>query len=209
MTNGETFFLVALILVLILAPFIAVVVAGLRHSKETYEVAYKAKSFNNTWQQYFISLDIFFACFLTIMGCFFVKATFAIRSNSSSVPDWVSYFLLFSFALMLLSLAMYILALVINHWKYTRDVIITFDPQNKTIFITTSCDRYELHEDNIELVDHFSNQSLKMPFLFYRLKIGDIPVLILTGGTRGVFGIFEFFKKITIQYHRQLFPVIR
>jgi|GEM_PF-6687930 len=34
MTNGETLFLVALIMVLILGPFAAMIIAGLRHNKE-------------------------------------------------------------------------------------------------------------------------------------------------------------------------------
>jgi|GEM_PF-5424791 len=143
------------------------------------------------------------------MGSLFVKATFSIRNNSLSVPDWASYLLLFSLALMMLALAVYIFALVINHWKYTRNVIITFDPQNKTIFINTTCDKYELHEDDIEHVDAFSNQNPKMPYLFYLLRIRDRPELILTGNTRGVLGVFEFFKKIPIQYHIQHFPIIR
>lgn len=208
MTNGETFFLVAITLILILAPFAAMVVAGLRQSKETYQVLYKAESFNNPWPQYFISLDIFFASCFTIIGGSIFSLTFNLKIGPSSIPDWCVYALLYGIILMMLSLSGYIFFLTINYWKYTRDVIITFDPKTKTIFVGTASHEYVLHKDDIKQVEIFTNGNYKLLFLYYRFRLQNGEEFLLTGHTKGVFGIFEYFKKIPSKYHKQAFPVI-
>ena len=208
MTNWETFIVVAITLVLILGPFAAMIIAGLRHSKETYQVLYKAESFNNPWPQYFISLDIFFASFFTILSGLIFSLTFDLKIGPSSIPDWCVYALLYTIVLMILSLSGYIFSLTINYWEYTKDVILTFDPKTKTIFVRTASCEYVLHEDDMKEAEIFTNDNYKLPFLYYRFRLQNGEELLLTGHTKGVLGIFEYFKKIPQNYHKQFFPII-
>lgn len=109
----------------------------------------------------------------------------------------------------MLVLGMYMLSLTLNYWKYTKNVSITFHPELKCITINTDADEYNLHEGDIGNVEIFTNGNHKMFFAYYRLELKNGEELILTSRSKGVFGIFEFFKNIPSTRYVRWFPIIR
>lgn len=209
MTNGETLFLVAFTMVLLLGPFALMIFSLLKHSKETYSVLYTARTFSTSAFEYFFCFEIFFGSFLVIMSGFIFSASIGMKVSTSSVPDWCAYVTIYFLILMTLILGMYIFYIVLNYWKYTKNIIIAFDPEKKSIIINTDYQEYILHEGDIENVEIFTNNNYKLFFAYYRLKLKNSEELILTSRTKGVFGIFEFFRNIPSVSNVKRFPIIR
>lgn len=209
MTNGETLFVVAFIMVLLLGPFAFIIYSLLKHSKETNSVLYTPRTFQTSVFEYFFSLDIFFGGYLAIMGGFIFSASIDMKVSPSAVPDWCAYAALYCVVLMMIGGSIYILYLPVNYWKYTKNVTITFDPETKSITINTDSDEYIIHEEDIENVEIFTNNNYKFFFAYYRLKLKNSKELLLTSKSKGVLGIFEFFKKIPTAQNIKQFPIIR
>jgi len=208
MTNGETLFFVVFIMVLLLGPFAHMIFSLLKHSKETYSVLYTPRTFSTSAFEYFFCFEIFLGSFLLIMSGFIFSASIGMKVSPSSMPDWYAYATIYFLILMMLILGMYIFYIVLNYWRYTKNVIIAFDPETKSITINTDCQEYILHEGDIQNAEVFTNDNYKLFFAYYRLKLKNGEELILTSRTKGVFGIFEFFRKIPSVSYVKRFPII-
>jgi hypothetical protein len=119
------------------------------------------------------------------------------------------YFLLYGMILMIISFSLYIFSLEINYWHFTRNVILTFDPKSKTIRINTFSREYLIGEGDIQQVDIFTNDNYKLPYVYYRFKLQDGHEFLLTNKTKGILGIFEYFREIPTTYHIRRFPIVR
>lgn len=209
MTNGETLFVVAFTMVLLLGPFALMIYSLLKHSKETYSVLYIPQIFRTSAFEYFFSFEIFFGIFLAIMGMLIISSMIGVKISVTEVPHWFVYVTIYSTILMMFVGSAYILSLSINYWKYSKNVTIGFYPETKSITINTDFQEYIIHEGDIENVEVFTNDNYKLFFAYYRLKLKNGEELILTCKTKGVFGIFEFFKKIPSVSIIKRFPIIK
>jgi hypothetical protein len=206
MTNGETLFVVAFTMVLLLGPFALMIYSLLKHSKETYSVLYTPQIFKTSAFEYFFSFDIFFGSFWAIMGMLTLSSMIGIKISVTEVPHWCVYVTIYCTILMMFVGSAYI---SINYWKYSKNLIIAFYPETKRITINTNSQEYSIHEGDIENVKIYTNDNNKLFFAYYRLKLKNGEEFILTCKTKGVFGIFEFFKKISSVKYIKRFPIIR
>jgi hypothetical protein len=203
MTNGETFIVVVITLLPFLIMISAAVWGGIKTSKETYEVLYKPDTFDNPAYQYFISID-----FIAASAYVFISLHFAYLPIKLSSPSWEVYLISIVTTILFGLMSGYLFSLIFNYWKYTRDVVIQFEPDTKTIYVRSSIAEYILKEDTIESIDHFTN-DVKMRFGYWQFKLKNGEEFALTDRTRGVYGIFEYFKTAPIATHKTFVPFIR
>jgi hypothetical protein len=204
MTNFETFIVVMATLLPILFICGIMVFAGLKQSKEAYEVFYKPGTFDNPALQYFLSVDC-----LAAGGYLFISIFAMLSPLKINIAGWDTYLVLFLIMIVFGSLSAYLFFLLFNYWKYTKDVIIRFEPSTKTIYVSTTHQEYILRGGDIVKVDFFTNDRPKIQFSYYQFTLQNGEKFILTERTRGVYGILEYFKKIPTQTQKQLFPLIR
>lgn len=204
MTNFETFIVVMATLLPILFICGTLVFAGLKHSKEAYEVLYKPDTFDNSAIQYFLSADCVGALAYLFISLFAMMTPLKI-----GIAGWDIYSVLFLIMIIFGSISAYLIFLLLNYWKYTKDVIIRFEPSTKTIYISTTNQEYILRDHDIVQIDYFTNNRPKIQFSYYQFTLRNGEKLILTDRTRGIYGILEYFKNIPSQDHTQLFPIIR
>jgi hypothetical protein len=208
LSNWETFILVAVALGGTVAPFVVIVVAGLADSKETYSVLYKAREFRNSFSRYFLSMDAFLAYIFIFIGGMVGSIVFNQKITSTGMPGWCGYALLGVIALICLSGAAYILYLSVNYWEHDKNIVLAFEPETRTIFVSTDSQEYVLKQGDILKVVAVENGHTKIQFRHYRFFLNDGEEFVLTGKTKGVLAIFEYFKKIPVQYQNHWLPIV-
>lgn len=208
MTNGETLFVVTFLMVLLLGPFAFIIYSLLKHSKETNTVLHTPCTFQTSAFEYFFSLDIIFGAYLAL-GSLVFSSSIGIKISVTTFPHWYVYATLCIVIMMMIGGSIYILYLSFNYWEYTKNVILSFEPETKSIFIQTSSKELVIREGDIEKVEVFTNDNYKLPFSYYRFKLKNDEELLLTCKTKGVLGIFEYFKKIPTLENIKRFPIIR
>ncbi|MCF0057809.1 hypothetical protein [Dyadobacter sp. CY356] len=209
MTNGETLFVVAFTMVLLLGPFALMIYFLLKHSKETNSIFSTPRTFQTSVFDYFFSLDIIFGAYLAVMGTLIFSSLIRTTISAFTVHHWWVYVTFFTVIGIMIGGSFYILYLSFNYWKHTRNVILSFEPETKTIFIQTPSKEYIIREHDIKKVEVFTNDNYKMPFCYYRLNFTSGEELILTSKTKGVLWIFEYFNKIPREEIIKRFPIIR
>jgi len=196
-------------MVLLLGPFAFIIYSLLKHSKEANSVLYTPRTFHTSVFEYFFSLDIIFGAYLAVIGSLVFSSSIDIKISVTTVPHWCVYATLCIVIMMMIGGSIYILYLSYNYWEYTKNVILSFEPETKSIFIQTSSKEFVIREGDIEKVEVFTNDNYKLPFSYYRFKLKNDEELLLTCKTKGVLGIFEYFKKIPIVENIKRFPIIR
>lgn len=207
MTNWETFIVVMVTLLPFLLMIGAVVWGGINSSKETYQVLYKPATFTNSPWRHFVSIDMVISLTFLVTGYTMSKLLLINGVTSSALPMWLTYLFLSGIIILFLFLGVHVFILTINYWTYTQDISIQFEPNSKTIYVGSGTHEYVLKEDSIESIDLFSNEA-KMSFGYWQFKLKNGEQFVLTDRTRGVYGIFEYFKKVPITTHKTFFPFI-
>lgn len=95
-----------------------------------------------------------------------------------------------------------------NYWKYTKDRILTFDPEAHVLTVQTDENEYLLSEKDTERVDIFSNEGYRFIYSYFRFTLRDGRTLIITDKTKGAYAIFEFFKNLPAHNHKRRIPTI-
>ena len=208
MTTVETAFFVALVLVLVVGPFAWMVVSGLRHSDETYEPRFQPRTYQTSARDFFLTMDSGLVVFLTAMGLFFVHFLLKSIDNQSECPDWTVYAFFGLLILVFFGVSVYFLILDLNYWKYTKDRILAFDPESRTLTVQTDEDEYMIGESDVEQVDVFSNENYRNLREYYVFKLRDGRELIITDKTKGAYAIFDFFQNLPTHRHKRSIPTI-
>ncbi len=208
MTTGETAFLIILILLFFVGPLILFVRFGLKFSDETYEPSYQPRTYRTSARDFFLTMESGLAVFLVVMGLFFLQFLSKPISNQSGYPDWAVYALLGLITLMCFGASIYILIFDFNYWKYTKDRVMAFDPETRTLTVQTDEDEYIIGDGDVKKVDIFSNQNYRNLREYYRFKLRDGRELIITDKTKGAYAIFDFFTNIPEYRYKRWIPTI-
>lgn len=157
---------------------------------------------------YFLTFDNAFLCLMLIAGSFFLVAAATIPMASDIGYPLIGRLLLFSLGSILIGIALYLLLIDVNHWKYADGVIIETFPEEHELEITFSDTKLRLEEGDIARVLITSNNGAKMPITYrtYYLTNGDY--FILPDKMPGAWVIQEYFKKIPAEFKHKRFPFI-
>ena len=100
------------------------------------------------------------------------------------------------------------LYLELNYWRHTKNIQITFWPQEKTVEINFPEKIYILKEGDLVNIETVGNGGrVQFAYSIYTLKNGDL--FILTDRIPGTWAIQEYFKKIPIKFTEKRFPLIK
>ncbi|GAB3181294.1 hypothetical protein [Telluribacter humicola] len=103
-----------------------------------------------------------------------------------------------------------LLLLDINHWKYTRDKTLIFDPTDYSLAVQTSARTLSIRQADIASIEYYySNIRLFGSYSYYRLKLMNDEELILSSRSKGLWALYEYFKNVPSHSHRQDYPIIR
>lgn len=189
--------------------FAVIVFSLLALSKETYSVLYEPREFRNSVYRYLLSIDAVLAYMFIFAGGVLSSVIFNVKIKSSGLPDWFGHVLLSMLALICLLAGVYILYLSVNYWKHDRHIVLRFEPQTRTIIVSTDSQEYVLNEGAISKVRAVTRGEGKIQFAHYRFVLDSGAEFVLTNKTKGVLGIFEYFKGIQVQYQKHWLPIIR
>lgn len=162
--------------------------------------------------KYFLSFDslfVYFLAYFTLHWIYIVAFVLPTSTIADGVSLWPIYGISGLLLLLLSSLAWYGLSLTFNYWKYTKNVSLCFDPETKTLRVTSDNGEQLIRDGDIESVEIVSNQNHKFYYGYYKFRLADGNELILTEKTPGVWAIFEYFKELPRVYHKRRFPIIR
>ncbi|WP_215236274.1 hypothetical protein [Dyadobacter linearis] len=147
------------------------------------------------------------AYIFTFMAGIFTTILFNLNVYPSD-GDWRSYLMFAIIVVMLLFLAGWIHILHINHWKHSKNLVLTFDPESKTVWVEKDGNEFVLREDTIASVDVYSNHTSRYIVQYFKFILTSGEVFYLSGQAKGVAAIFEYFKKITPIHHKRRFPLM-
>jgi len=167
-----------------------------------------SRSYEVTTLQYFIrveNLSIYYFAFVGLYCLTKIPDTF---SPSVYLYDWRNPAALILICVVMIGLPIYYLYLDLNYWEHTKNIRITYLPDEKIIEIEFPEKTYVLKEGDIKNIHVISSGGkLRFGYSVYSLSNGDS--FILTDRVPGTWAIQEFFKKIPIQYTEKRFPLIK
>lgn len=208
MTTEETAILVAIPLLGIFVPLILFVRYALKYSDETFEPRYQPRTYRTSASEFFLSTDFVLVVLLVVLSIYLSALLFGppIAGNPSNV--WLVYALLTFLLLLSLVTAGLISHINLNYWKYTKDRVLKFEPETRTLTVQTSEEKFVIGEGDIKRIDVFSNESVEGYYGYYVLILRDGRELIITDKTKGSHAILDFFGDLPIHQHKRWLPVI-
>lgn len=209
MTTGETALLVSFYLLFFVGGLVLFVWYGLKFSDETYEPRYQPRTYRTSATYFFLSTDLVMAIFLSALGLYLTYFFSTPFSNKSGSPDWTIYALVGLLIVLSFATAAYIFILYANYWNYTKDCVLDFDPEARTLTVQTDADDYVIGEGTIKKVDVFSNENYRLMYSYYLFKFQDGRELIVPDKTKGIHAIFDFFKDLPMHRHKRWMPTIQ
>jgi len=208
MTTGETAILVLIILAGTIGPWAWIIYGLIRASDETFEPVYQPRTYRTSAWYFFLSIDFLVVILLVALGTFLTLLLSRPLKISDTTPPGVVYSIYLLLIFLCTGLACYIVLLCVNYWKHTKDRILVFDPQARTLTVHTDEDEYVISEEDIERVEIFSNENWRFLYQYYHFKFRDGREMIITNKTKGAYAIFEFFKNLPLHSHKRWIPTI-
>ena len=156
---------------------------------------------------YFTKFDNLAIYYFTVLGLMFFKLLFTLKVALNDPHPWIGYVVVMIFSLVMLSLAAFYMNLDLNHWKYTKNVTLTTDPEAREINLTFSENILKIKEGDIQKVVITQNQA-KIRFCYHTYYLRNGNHFILSDRMPGNWVIQEFFKKIPVEYQYKSFPYI-
>jgi len=163
--------------------------------------------YQTTAFQYFATLENGLIYYMVIQAGMFFRLLFRMEVHGSQHLAWLSYLLVFIVFAMLLFLVVLYLWLLVNHWKYTENVVISTYPESHEIEINLDGRIVKLKKDNVDRIRIVrTNTKLNFSYLTYYLTDGDF--LVLSDRMDGSWVIQEYFKNAPVKYEVKRFPYI-
>ena len=163
--------------------------------------------YTSTTFRYFVTIENFVIYYMTILAGMFFKLLFTMEVHVSHHMAWLVYLLIFVIFASLLFMVILYLSLLVNHWKYTENVVIETRPETHQVEVNLQGRIIRLSEENIERIQIVhTNSKLNFGYLTYYLVGGDF--FILSSRMDGFWVIQEFFKKTSVKYEMKRFPYI-
>nr|WP_295932889.1 hypothetical protein [uncultured Dyadobacter sp.] len=162
--------------------------------------------YRTTIQSFFVRSDYLFVLMGLIMFIVTMHAVFFARF-STPYPE-IGRAVVFLLSLSSLALPAMIVSVDLNHWPYSRGVVITSYPEAHQLEIELPDAVLVLKEGDISRIEILHNNGkLQLGFAVFYLTSGDH--FILPFKTEGMWVIQEYFKGLTVEYFDRLVPLIR
>lgn len=162
--------------------------------------------YRTTMQSFFVRSEYLFVLMGLIMFCATMHAVFFARF-STPYPE-IGRAVVFLLSLASLAVPAMIVSVDLNHWPYSRGVVITSFPEVHQLEIELSDAVLVLKEGDISRIQVFHNNGkLQLGFAVFYLTRGDH--FILPFKTEGMWVIPEYFKGLPVEYFDRLVPLIR
>ncbi|GAB3181290.1 hypothetical protein [Telluribacter humicola] len=207
MTATETTIIVLILIAGTFGPWILIIISAVRDSNRAYDPLYEPRSFQTTGKTYFLSLDCFMAYFFSGMSLLFIHLAITVKVTDST-PRWLVVTVLGLLALMMGAMALYILNFNINYWKHTRGITLSFNPNPKTVTVSTPTAEYVIQDEDVEHIDVVSNEHPKLLYSYFRIRLKSGDELILTDKMPGTDAFLLYFKDVPFTRFKQDLPII-
>ena len=207
MTAAETTIIVLILIAGTFGPWILIIISAVRDSNRAYDPLYEPRSFQTTGKTYFLSLDCLMAYFFGGMALLLIHMAITVKITDST-PRWQVVAALGLMALMTGALALHILNFNINYWRHTRNITLSFNPNPKTVTVSTPARAYIIREGDIEHIDVVSNEHPKLLYSYFRIKLKSGDELILTDKMPGTDAFLLYFKDVPFTRYKRRFPLI-
>ncbi|WP_247235801.1 hypothetical protein [Telluribacter sp. SYSU D00476] len=103
-----------------------------------------------------------------------------------------------------------LLLLDLNHWKYTRDKTLLFDPADYSLTVQTPDRTISIRQEDIAAIEYYySDIRFFGSHFYYRLKLMNDDEVVLTSSSKGLWALSEYFKNVPLHSHRQNYPIIQ
>jgi len=158
--------------------------------------------------RYFTKLDNLFLYWVGISGLYFLSKVPDTFSSSVYLYDWRNPASLICFSLLLISLSASYLYLDINYWQHTKNIRVSYLPEEKIVMICFPDKTYTLGQGDIIGIELITNGA-KMQLGYYVYFLANGESFILTDRMPGVWAIQEYFRKIPFKMSIKRFPVIK
>lgn len=162
--------------------------------------------YRTTMRSFFVRSDYLFVLMGLIMFGVFMHAVFFARF-STPYPE-IGRAVIFLLSLASLAVPAMIVSVDLNHWPYSRGVVITSFPEVHQLEIELSDAVLVLKNGDISRIQVFHNNGkLQLGFAVFYLTGGDH--FILPFKTEGMWVVQEYFKGLPVEYFDRLVPLIR
>jgi len=162
--------------------------------------------YRTTAQSFFFRSEYLFVLMGLIMFGVTMHAVFFARF-STPYPE-IGRAVVFLLSLASLAVPGMIVSVDLNHWPYSRGVVITSLPDVHQLEIELSDAVVVLKEGDISRIEIFhNNRKLQLGFAIFYLTSGSH--FILPFKTEGMWVIQEYFKGLPVEYFDRLVPLIR
>jgi len=166
------------------------------------------RSYEVTKFQYFTKIDNLTIYYFAILGLYCFAKIPDTLSPSVYLYDWRNPAALIVVCVITIGLSIFYFYLDLNYWKYTKNIRITYLPDERIIEIKFPEKIYVLKDGDIKNIDVISSGGkIRFGYSMYSLSNGDS--FILTDRIPGTWAIQEFFKKIPVRFTEKGFPVIK
>lgn len=155
---------------------------------------------------YFVTLDNAMFCFFGLMAFIMSIGAFTF----TFVPEtnaFIGRILMFALSGLIIGLTLNMFLIDMNHWKYTKGVIIETFPEEHELEMTFGDTKLRLRNgDIIKMV--VTGRQGKMPITYTTYYLANGDSFILPYKMPGAWVIQEYFKKIPTEFKYQRFPFI-
>lgn len=183
----------------------------LRYSENTvgkYSPLKISRSYQIIAFQYFTKFDNLFFYYIGLSGLYLLSKVLDTFSPSVYLYDWRNPASLIFISLLMLGFSAWYLYLDLIYWHHTKNISVTYQPEEKIIEIDFPDKTYTLRDGDIDHIEMITNGA-KMQFGYYIYSLTNGESFILTDRMPGVWAIREYFKKIPFKMTLKGFPLIK
>jgi hypothetical protein len=167
-----------------------------------------SRSYEITAFQYFTKFDSLFIYYTGLFSLFVLSKVPDTFSPSVYLYDWRNPAILLTIGFLSLSLTFSYMYLDLMYWRHSKNVRITYYPEEKIITIDFPERTLTLRDGDIRHIEMISSGGkIQFGYSIYSLTNGDS--FILTDRIPGTWAILEYFKRIPIKMTEKRFPVIK
>ena len=157
--------------------------------------------------QYFTKLDTLLSCYAIYVSFFGLKVTATTEISPSENYPWLIYLILVLLPIILLGMGIFSLTLTWNHWKYTKGVVLTTNPELHELNLNFAGHQLILRDGDLEKIVVVSNAS-KLRFCYYTYYLTNGGHFSLSEKMPGIWVIQEYFKKVPVESRHDWYPYI-
>lgn len=166
-----------------------------------------SRSYEITSFRYFTRIDNLIAYYFGAIALYCLSKIPDTFSPSVYIYDWRNPATLIFISLLMLSFPAWYFYLDYNYWLHTRNIRITYFPDEKTVEVDFPAKTYTIRNGDISHIEMISSAKMYFCYSIYSLANGES--FILTNRMPGTWAIDEYFKRIPFKKTEKRFPLIK